>query len=458
MMMQKEKTVGKAKTVGTLFSGNDLKKLIFPLIIEQILAVSVGMVDTMMVSSAGEAATSGVSLVDIINVLIINIFAAVATGGAVVASQYLGQKRKDRACQSADQLILVTGVVALVIMTLSILFRWQLLNLIYKGVTAEVMKNAVIYLTISAISYPFLAVYNSCAALFRSMGNSKVSMKVSLAMNAINVAGNALCVFGLHMGVEGVAIPTLVSRMFAAVVMVILVRNPKNSIRVDHLGQMIPQPDMIRNILAVGIPSGLENGMFQIGKLSVSSLVSTFGTAAIAANSVANSVTMFANIPGNAIGMAMITVIGQCIGAKKPDEAKRYGKKLMFIAYAGILATNIVMTIVAVPVVGLFHLSPEATKTGLSLIHCFSIVAIFIWPLSFTMPNALRAAGDAKYTMMVSIFSMWAFRVGSSYLLGGTLGLGVLGVWFGMFIDWGFRSLAFLIRFIRGKWTQKAVI
>lgn len=232
----------------------------------------------------------------------------------------------------------------------------------------------------------------------------------------------------------------------------------ESAIRIKTCKDFLPSPSIIKKILSIGLPSGLENGMFQIGKLSVSSLVSTFGTAAIAANSVANSVTMFANIPGNAIGMAMITVIGQCIGAKKPDEAKKYGKKLMFIAYAGILATNIVMTIVAVPVVGLFHLSPEATKTGLSLIHCFSIVAIFIWPLSFTIPNALRAAGDAKYTMMVSIFSMWAFRVGSSYLLGGTLGLGVLGVWFGMFIDWGFRSLAFLIRFIRGKWTQKAVI
>ena len=197
MMMQKEKTVGKAKTVGTLFTGDDLKKLIFPLIIEQILAVSVGMVDTMMVSSAGEAATSGVSLVDIINVLIINIFAAVATGGAVVASQYLGQKRKDKACQSADQLILVTGVVALVIMALSILLRWQILNLIYKGVTEEVMKNAVIYLTISAISYPFLAVYNSCAALFRSMGNSQITLKVSVVENIINIGGNALGVYVL---------------------------------------------------------------------------------------------------------------------------------------------------------------------------------------------------------------------------------------------------------------------
>ena len=260
------------------------------------------------------------------------------------------------------------------------------------------------------------------------------------------------------MGVAGVTLATLISRIISAIIIIALMFKAESAIRIKSGRDFLPCPSIIRKILSIGLPSGLENGMFQIGKLSVSSLVSTFGTAAIAANSVANSVTMFANIPGNAIGMAMITVIGQCIGAKKPDEAKRYGKKLMFIAYAGILATNIIMTIVAVPVVGLFHLSPEATKTGLSLIHCFSLVAIFIWPLSFTMPNALRAAGDAKYTMMVSIFSMWAFRVGSSYLLGGTLGLGVLGVWFGMFIDWGFRSLAFLIRFLRGKWTQKAVI
>ena len=280
----------------------------------------------------------------------------------------------------------------------------------------------------------------------------------SIAMNLVNISGNAILIYAFNMGVAGAGLASLVSRILGAVVMMVLLRNRHNLIFIGHLFRYRFDWPMVRSILHIGVPNGLENGMFQIGKLSVSSLVSTFGTAAIAANSVANSVTMFANIPGNAIGMAMITVIGQCIGAKKPDEAKRYGKKLMFIAYAGILATNIIMTIVAVPVVGLFHLSPEATKTGLSLIHCFSLVAIFIWPLSFTMPNALRAAGDAKYTMMVSIFSMWAFRVGSSYLLGGTLGLGVLGVWFGMFIDWGFRSLAFLIRFLRGKWTQKAVI
>ena len=440
-----------------MFTSKDLKKLIIPLIFEQLLAVSVGFVDTFMVSIAGEAAVSGVALVDNISNLLIQILSALATGGAVVCSQYLGSKNIDMSKKSAGQLIFIMSTLSALLMVISLIGNHGIINFIFGKIEKDVFESASIYFYITAVSYPFLGVYNAGAALFRSIGNSKISMNTSLIMNIINICGNALFIFVFNMGVAGVALATLISRIISAIIIALMFK-AESAIRIKSGRDFLPCPSIIRKILSIGLPSGLENGMFQIGKLSVSSLVSTFGTAAIAANSVANSVTMFANIPGNAIGMAMITVIGQCIGAKKPDEAKRYGKKLMFIAYAGILATNIIMTIVAVPVVGLFHLSPEATKTGLSLIHCFSLVAIFIWPLSFTMPNALRAAGDAKYTMMVSIFSMWAFRVGSSYLLGGTLGLGVLGVWFGMFIDWGFRSLAFLIRFLRGKWTQKAVI
>ena len=378
--------------------------------------------------------------------LIINIFAAVATGGAVVTSQFLGQKRKDKACQSADQLILVTGVVALVIMALSILLRWQILNLIYKGVTEEVLKNAVIYLTISAISYPFLAVYNSCAALFRSMGNSKVSMKVSLAMNAINVAGNALCVFGLHMGVEGVAIPTLVSRMFAAVVMVILVRNPKNSIRVDHLGQMIPQPDMIRNILAVGIPSGLENGMFQFGKIALQSLVSTLGTASIAGYAVATNLVTFQYLPGVALGLGLITIVGQCVGAGEPEQAKFYTRKVIAVNYGLLLVICTCMAVFRSRVVGIYNLSPEASVLAQKLLLAHSC-GMVLWPLAFALPNTLRAGLDAKFTMMVSVFSMWVFRIGLGYVFVKGLHMSVLGIWYAMFVDWIFRLVVFVWRF-----------
>ena len=454
MMMQKEKTVGKAKTVGTLFSGNDLKKLIFPLIIEQILAVSVGMVDTMMVSSAGEAATSGVSLVDIINVLIINIFAAVATGGAVVASQYLGQKRKDRACQSADQLILVTGVVALVIMTLSILFRWQLLNLIYKGVTAEVMKNAVIYLTISAISYPFLAVYNSCAALFRAMGNSRISMLTSLVMNVINIGGNAILIFGLHRKVEGVAIPSLVSRAVAAVIMMILIRNPELPVHTGRKLCLRFDRKMIGRILGIGVPSGMESCFFNLGKIMVLSIISAFGTTQIAANAVANNVDNVCCIPGNAMGLAMITVIGQCVGAGDVEQVKYYTKKLMKITYVTMSSLIIVILLSQPLIFRMYNLSPETMALAKILMSMHNITALFLWPLAFTFPNMLRSCNDVAYTMVVSIVSMCVGRILFGFILGKYMGYGAIGVCAAMLLDWVFRLTFFLIRYFRGNWKK----
>ena len=337
------------------------------MIFEQLLAVSVGFVDTFMVSIAGEAAVSGVALVDNISNLLIQILSALATGGAVVCSQYLGSKNIDMSKKSAGQLIFIMSTLSALLMVISLIGNHGIINFIFGKIEKDVFESASIYFYITAVSYPFLGVYNAGAALFRSIGNSKISMNTSLIMNIINICGNALFIFVFNMGVAGVALATLISRIISAIIIIALMFKAESAIRIKSGRDFLPCPSIIRKILSIGLPSGLENGMFQIGKLSVSSLVSTFGTAAIAANSVANSVTMFANIPGNAIGMAMITVIGQCIGAKKPDEAKRYGKKLMFIAYAGILATNIIMTIVAVPVVGLFHLSPEATKTGLSL-------------------------------------------------------------------------------------------
>ena len=438
MMMQKEKTVGKAKTVGTLFSGNDLKKLIFPLIIEQILAVSVGMVDTMMVSSAGEAATSGVSLVDIINVLIINIFAAVATGGAVVASQYLGQKRKDRACQSADQLILVTGVVALVIMTLSILFRWQILNLIYKGVTEEVMKNAVIYLT------------NSCAALFRSMGNSKISMQASIIMNVINVIGDALFIFGFHWSVAGAAGASLISRMTACFILMWRLRDPKLDIRIGTTKGVNMR--MVKQILHIGIPNGIENSIFQLGRVLTVSIIAMFGTTQIAANAIANNLDSMGVLPGTAMSLAIITVIGRCVGAGDFEQAEYYAKKMMKLTYVinGICCLVVILTM---PVtLRLYGVSGETRHLGavLALIH--NGCAIFLWPAGFCLPNVMRAANDVKFPMCVSIASMFIFRIGLSYVTGVAMGLGAIGVWIAMIIDWIVRISFFVTRFFSGKW------
>ncbi len=441
-----------------LFTREELKKLIIPLILEQLLAISIGMSDTLMVSACGEAAVSGVSLVDSISVLLIQILSALATGGAVVCSQYLGKKMLERARVSAGQLMFIMLVVSVTVMVAVLFSSEFLLRTIFGQIEADVMENARVYFLVTALSYPFLGVYNAGAALFRSMGNSKISMYTSLVMNIINIAGNALLIFGFGLGVLGAALSTLVSRTISALVMAVLLCKKDNPLCIASLACLRPQWDVISRILKIGIPSGVENGMFQIGKLLVSSLTATFGTAAIAANAVANSIAGFANIPGNAIGLAMVTVIGRCIGAGEKEQARNYSRKLLGIAYVGMFLTNLAVFVGVKPLVSCFSLSEEAHGIAVQLLRTFAVCAILIWPLSFALPNTLRAAGDAKYTMVVSVFSMWVFRVFSSYFFAGTLGLGVLGVWIGMYVDWLFRSILFVIRYIHGKWLNKRVV
>lgn len=441
-----------------LFTREELKKLIIPLILEQLLAISIGMSDTLMVSACGEAAVSGVSLVDSISVLLIQILSALATGGAVVCSQYLGKKMPERARLSAGQLMFIMLVVSVTVMVAVLFSSKFLLRTIFGQIEADVMENARIYFLVTALSYPALGIYNAGAALFRSMGDSKISMYTSLVMNITNIAGNALLIFGFGLGVLGAALSTLVSRMISALVMAVLLCKKDNPLCIASLACLRPQWDVISRILKIGIPSGVENGMFQIGKLLVSSLTATFGTAAIAANAVANSIAGFANIPGNAIGLAMVTVIGRCIGAGEKEQARGYSKKLLGIAYIGMFLTNLAVFVCVEPLVSWFSLSAEAHGIAVQLLRTFAVCAILIWPLSFALPNTLRAAGDAKYTMAVSVFSMWVFRVFSSYFFAGTLGLGVLGVWIGMYVDWLFRSLLFVIRYIHGNWLNKRVV
>ncbi len=429
-----------------LFSRKDLIRLLLPLIIEQLLNVLVGMVDVLMVAAVGEAAVSGVSLVDSVNILAIQILAALATGGAVVCSQYIGKKAPEKACQAAGQLVVITIAGASVFMLAALAGGRNLLGIIFGSVEPVVMDNAWIYFRLTSLSFPFLGLYNSCAALYRSMGNSRISMLTSLMMNGMNVIGNGICIYGLHMGVEGVAIPTLVSRVFAALLMAYLIRSPKNIIRITGTHDLRPRFDMIRRILGIGIPSGLENGMFQFGKVTLQSLVSTLGTASIAGHAVASNLVMFHYLPGNALGLGLITIVGQCIGAGKFEQAKKYTRKLIAVNYTLALAISLVLGFGRTFLVGLYNLSPEASGLAelLIFIHCFAIV---FWPPSFLLPNALRAGLDAKFTMMISVFSMWMFRIGFAWMFVQVFHFGVLGVWYGMFIDWIFRGLVFLVRF-----------
>lgn len=429
-----------------MFTNKQLIKLLAPLIVEQIMTVLVGMVDVVMVAAVGEAAVSGVSLVDSISILIIQIMGALATGGAVISAQYLGREQPREARKAAGQLVLVTLLLAAAVTVVALAGSRSLLEVIFGKVDGEVMDNAQTYFWITALSYPFIGLYNACAALFRSMGNSKVSMLTSLVMNSINIIGNAICVFGLGMGVEGVAYPTLVSRMVAAGLMLVLIQNRHNAIRITGLKALKPQPRMIRSILSVGIPNGLESGMFQFGKIFLQSLVSSLGTASIAGYAVASNLVTMLYLPGNALGLGLITIVGQCVGAGRVKEAKGYAWKLIRLNYGVLAVLSTAMAAGAGGLVGIYQLSEEAAFMAKDLIIVHSI-AMVVWPLAFTIPHTLRASLDARFTMTVSIFSMWVFRIGFAYLFVYGLQMGVLGVWYGMFIDWIFRAGIFLWRF-----------
>ena len=441
-----------------LFTARSLRRLIIPLIIEQFLAVTIGMADTVMVASVGEAAVSGISLVDSINILLIQVFSALATGGAVVASQYIGRGERDNASKAAKQLVYAIFVVATMIMALSLIFLKSMLHGIFGNIDADVMANAEIYFLLSAISYPFLALFNGGAALFRSMGNSKVSMLISLLMNVVNISGNAILIYGFGWGVAGAATASLVSRALGAVIIIVLVCRKNLPIRVERIWKPELHPQMVRSILRVGVPNGMENGMFQIGKLLVQRLIAGLGTAAIAANAIANTIANFSNLVGMAIGLGMITVVGQCVGARDYDQATAYTHKLMRFVYLATGAINLVIFALLGPMVGLFNLSAAATADARSILYLSTISTIIIWPLAFALPNALRAAGDAKFTMLVSMVSMWVCRIGFSYIFALYLGMGVFGVWVAMIIDWVARAAFFTTRFLRGKWKEARVI
>lgn len=441
-----------------MFTNRDLLALIIPLVIEQFLAIFIGMADTLMVSGISESAVSAVSLVDSINVLLIQLFSAMATGGAVVAAQYLGRQENKQACNAAKQLIYVSFFISLALSVVSIIFCEPILLLCFGQLSPSTLAYCRTYFYLSAVSYPALALYNGGAALLRVMRNSRASMFTSMIMNTVNIAGNALLIYGFNMEVAGAATATLIARVLGAVMMIRLLLNPSAPIHLIHPRKAELNWTMIKRIFSQGIPNGLENSMFQVGKLMVASIVAMFSESIIAANAVSNNISSLANLPGSAIGLAMITVVGQCVGAGDTKQAKHYSLKLLATAYIAMAVSNGLIFLLAPQLASIFGLSPEGLSTAVKILRTFSIFGIVFWPSSFTVPNILRAAGDSKFTMTVSVLSMWTFRIGASYLLVYVFHLGLMGVWYAMFIDWIVRSIVFAIRYKSGKWLTKKVV
>lgn len=438
-----------------LFDNKTLCRLILPIVIEQFLNSLMGMADTMMVSTVGSEAISAVALVDSINNLVIQIFSALAAGAAIVCSRYIGSGNQKESSRAAGQVVLTVFVISLSITFFCIAGGERLLRLIFGTVEDSVMENAVLYFMITVISYPFLGLFSAGAAFYRASGNSKFPTKVSVVSNMINVTGNALFIYGFQWGVMGAALATLLARIFSTVVIYYCLRKPGQTIIVRDYFKIRPDMKLILAIMAIGVPAGIENGMFQFGKLAVQSTVSTMGTVAISAQAMTDILELVNGIFSNSVGIGLMTVAGQCIGARRKEEAKYYVVKLMGIAWIGVLVSCYLVLAVTKPVTWISGMEPDAARMCFEMVAAMTVVKPLVWVGAFGLPYGFRAAGDAKFSMVVSVSSMWCCRVGLCIFLVRVLHFGLLGVWIGIFVDWIVRAFIFSMRFMSGKWLHE---
>jgi putative MATE family efflux protein len=433
--------------------------LLWPLILEQLLVVTMGIADTVMVSFVGEFAVSGVSLVDNINILTTTVFTGITTGGAVVTSQYIGSRNRKNTIISARQLVYVCVLISLVMMILTLPLRRYALRLIYGNIADDVMQAAQIYFFITALSYPFLALYSCAAALFRCMGNSRVTMRIALLVNIVNIGGNAIFIYGLGLGVVGAAAATFIGRFVSAFVLILmLMRDNSGIINLKGITKVSFEPAMIKRIFNIGVPNSLESSMFQFGKIIIARIFTAFGTAAIAANAVTSTINSMAFMPGNAFGMGLLIIAGQYMGAGDHRGAKRYTGKILAISYIFYLCINIFIFVFMNQIIGIFKLSGEANEMCVSFLRVHCVTSTLFWCLSFVLPYALKAAGDAHYVMIVASCTMWIVRVSAAFILAFPVGLGPVAVWIAMGADFFFRSIFFVARWFSGRWKEKRVI
>ena len=441
-----------------LFSNKMLKSILVPVILEQLLNSFMGTADTMMVSNVGSAAISAVSLVDSINVLLIQAFSALAAGGTIICAQYMGQRNYERANKSARQVLFIILSISAAVTILCLLFKDPLLHFIFGKVDADVMEASSVYFLFSAASYPFIALYDSGASIFRAQENTNGPLIISVISNVMNIVGNAILIWGFHMGVAGAAIATLVSRIFCAVVVLWQLRKDRQPIVVRDYLKIRPDRKLIGRILGLGIPSGIENSMFQLGKLAIQSTVSTLGTTAIAAQAMTNNLEMLNGTAAMGVGIGLMTIVGECIGAGREDEAVYYVKKLSCVAEMIIIGCCLLVFALTKPITMLGGMEPESARMCFQMMAWITVVKPLVWVASFIPAYGMRAAGDVRFSMITSCVSMWVFRFCLCVFLIRVIGMGPLAVWFGMFTDWTIRGIVFIWRFHSRKWLRHKVV
>lgn len=441
-----------------MFSNRDLKNMIVPLFFEQLLVMLVGIMDTFIVSYVGEAAVSGVSLVNSFNTIFIYLFTALASGGAVVISQYIGNKDQKNSVRSSSQLLMFSTLLSIVLTCIVLMFHQAILSALFGKVEIDVMNACITYIVISALSYPFIAIYNAGASLFRSLGKTKTTMYVSLASNIINVIGNCIGVFVLHAGVAGVAIPSLIARAFSAIVITKLCFQQNQMTYYTKKDLFAFDTDILRRVLSIAVPNGIENGIFQFVKVALSSVVALFGTYQIAANGVAQSIWSLAALMGVTLGPVYITVIGQCMGSGNQEQAKYYFKKLNKLAIVLSIVWNLIVLALTPLFMHFYQLSSETLQLIFYLVVIHGVFNAIVYPISGPLSNGLRAAGDVKFTMIVSIASTLLARFVFSIIFAIYLNMGVIGIAFAMCLDWTIRAVIFYCRYRSLKWLEFKVI
>ena len=441
-----------------MFSNKMIRALLVPIILEQLLNSIMGTADTMMVSNVGSAAISAVSLVDSINILVIQAFSALAAGGAIVCAQYIGQGNKERANESARQVLFIITLISVAVSAFCLIFQKPLLHLIFGAVEADVMRASEIYFFYTALSFPFIAAYDAAASIFRAQENTRDPMLISMVSNVMNIVGNAIMIWGFHMGVAGAALATLISRIFCAVVVLAELRLNRQPIVVRDYLKIRPDGKMIGRILALGIPSGIENSMFQLGKLAIQSTVSTLGTTAIAAQAMTNMLEMLNGTAVIGVGIGLMTVVGQSLGAGRKDEAVYYMKKLMIFSEVFLIACCAVVYVLARPITMIGGMEAKSAEMCLDMMFWITIVKPIVWMFAFIPAYGMRAAGDVKFSMITSCITMWTFRFCLCVYLIRVCGMGPMAVWIGMFTDWTVRAIVFGLRFKSGKWMEHKVV
>ena len=456
--MDRNRSVMEDKEKKIIFTSEMLRAMIIPLFLEQLLVMLVGLVDTFVVSFVGEAAVSGVSLVNAFNTIFIYLFTALASGGAVVVSQYIGRKWYDKANEGVSQLLMISVLFSLFISLCILPFGKELLQFLFGKVEGDVMNACITYLKISVYSYPALAIYNAGAALYRSIGKTKTTMYISIVSNIFNVIGNIIGVFILHAGVAGVAYPSLFARIFSAVVISVFCFKEQKGVRYYKNYIFKWNKEMLVRILYVALPNGIESGIFQFVKVALSSVIALFGTYQIAANGIAQSIWSVAALVGVAMGPVYITVIGQCMGSKNIKQATYYLKKLTKITIGFSVVWNLVIFLFTPVLMYFFSVSEETKRLVMQLVLVHNVCNALAFPFADPYGKGLRAAGDVKYTMYCSLVTTLGVRLVFSILFGITLHMGVMGIAYAMCLDWISRGILFYLRFQSGKWKEFTLI